>query len=403
MKLKNNWQLKLLSVVLAILIWSSIIGGENPMVGKTLADVPVTIIHKENLNNSGFLVTDEGITHIDVKIRGKRNALVGISSQDISATVDASAFQEGTNTAKISVRVPQDTSLESQSDYSTTVKLEKMISRDMTVTVERSGGMAQDYLFEGSTPSPTKVNILGPRSRVESIDRLVAVINVNTLTKDETLNVPLQVWDKDGNEVPDIRLGQEYVNVSVSVSKTKTVPVIWDKKNETPANIRIVKQMLVPDTIQIKGTAEAVDKVNEILTEPFDLAQLKENVNGPVKLVWPEGIVPVDSSREVILNVSTEKHAEKEYSLKVEDLPMTNLATKYEAKPENSTQEIKLVITGYESDLIDLKLEDLKLHLDLKEAKLGTNEYKIQMELPDKYILKSIEPENITVNVSNKQ
>ena len=83
---KNDTKLKILSVLLAIFMWTFVINSTNPTVNKTYRNIPVVIKNQDNLEKSGYTIVgnDESLT-TNIKLKGTREKLVGLKTSNIYA------------------------------------------------------------------------------------------------------------------------------------------------------------------------------------------------------------------------------------------------------------------------------------------------------------------------------
>ena len=79
---KNDWALKVLAVVFAVILWFYADAEQNPMTGRQF-DVPVQYI-----NQAEDYVVADGVSTVRVTIRGKEADLTSLRSDDFTATVD---------------------------------------------------------------------------------------------------------------------------------------------------------------------------------------------------------------------------------------------------------------------------------------------------------------------------
>lgn len=82
--LTKDFTIKLLSLVLAFLLWLYVMGEENPEIPYEINDVPVKLINSDTLEKKGLIVLDEKNYTVNVKVRGRRSDVLNIAAQNIS-------------------------------------------------------------------------------------------------------------------------------------------------------------------------------------------------------------------------------------------------------------------------------------------------------------------------------
>ena len=119
----SNTVLKIVSFILAIVLWAYVAYMDNPDISHWVRDVPITVVGSEALSEAWFFVTGTNRTSIDVKLRGDRTALSKLELSDISVVLDVSEISREGDTAVIC-----DISVNSS-------RVEVVSSKNATVTV----------------------------------------------------------------------------------------------------------------------------------------------------------------------------------------------------------------------------------------------------------------------------
>ena len=64
----NNWQLKLLSALLAVVVWLAIMSLADPTTTATFTNVPITIINDDVFSEAGKTYTIDGRLSTSVRV-----------------------------------------------------------------------------------------------------------------------------------------------------------------------------------------------------------------------------------------------------------------------------------------------------------------------------------------------
>ena len=99
--LKHNWQWKVTSLIIGILMWSYITAGVNPTQSTTLSDIPIRAINQDVLEEKGLKITEMEIRQVSMRIMGKRNDLGSLDRNYVIATVDVGSLKEGVQSVLI--------------------------------------------------------------------------------------------------------------------------------------------------------------------------------------------------------------------------------------------------------------------------------------------------------------
>ena len=89
-KLLNNWPLKLLSVVLAVIAWLVIISLADPTDTQPIYNVPVKLLNEDLLAQSGKSYSVEGGDNptVNIRVTGARSLVQSLKTSDFTATAD---------------------------------------------------------------------------------------------------------------------------------------------------------------------------------------------------------------------------------------------------------------------------------------------------------------------------
>lgn len=88
-KIDKKWQLKIICLLLAIVLWFVIINEQNPL-SEGSYTVPITV---ENLDSQ--YITSNVPKTVYVRLSGPRNTIINVGPSDIKAYIDLSSVQEG--------------------------------------------------------------------------------------------------------------------------------------------------------------------------------------------------------------------------------------------------------------------------------------------------------------------
>ena len=88
-RLKNNWGLKVLAFIIAVMLWFIVVNIDNPIKQKVFRDIPVTVINTDVLaeEQQTYQILDDTQT-VSVTVTAYRNVLQKIDEEDIVAVAD---------------------------------------------------------------------------------------------------------------------------------------------------------------------------------------------------------------------------------------------------------------------------------------------------------------------------
>ena len=138
----DDMVLKIISIVVAVVMWLYVMNEQNPQVPYTVRDVPIKM---SNLDESKLALKDTDSQYtVNVKVKGRRSLVVDLKPEDIKAEVNLRGRMEGDNLIRVDVEVPANVELIDVIPREIMVALDAVIEEQMPVTVDVMGTPAQD-------------------------------------------------------------------------------------------------------------------------------------------------------------------------------------------------------------------------------------------------------------------
>lgn len=399
-KEKNNITIKAFALIIAILLWSTVMKAENPKWTTTIRNVPVTI-NSTTLDRAGLeLMGPKDIT-VNVEATGRKSDLKEFSSKNILAQVDLSGRGEG------QFKVPINVSLINQKPgvevniidpKEVLFNLERIITRDITITIKVEGTVAADYLLGEVVSKSQSTSVRGPRSWVNEVNKVVATVNVDGITSDSSRAVPVKILDDQDNEVIGVDKVPSMIDINVNVFKTNSVPIELITENELPENFTITNIAISPTNIGIKGKKDTVN-IAKINTKTIDINSLLEQSSMEVELDLPEGIELTNPREKVIITYTIEETIIKDFNILLKDIKINNLNSELSINTLDLESSIELSLKGIKSQLDLITKEDLKLEIDLFELDEGTHPVELKIEDIQGVTIEAIKPEQLEIRL----
>lgn len=288
---KNDRKLMVLSVLVAVIMWSFVMTSTNPSLSKTVRGVPLTIKNQEEMQKDGYaLVSKDELTNVNVKVEGSRSDLAYLSAEDLVASVDLGIPKEGIKTLIIKVEAPSGIKVDSVSPSNVNIKIEKIVKKDLPVDVKISDRLKDSKIIKVSEQSPENITVSGLRNDIDKLDKLMLKIDDEEYLDGKIHNVAVKPVDKNGKIIENLELSQKYVSISFDVLQSKEVNVEVDY-DDIPKNMKIEESKISPVKVIIKGEKNILDKIDSIKTKKIDLSNLKDNeFEQKVELEVPENV-----------------------------------------------------------------------------------------------------------------
>lgn len=112
---------------------------------------------------------------VDLRVRGSRGLLAGISSENVRVRLDLSDIREGTNFVTVEqadIEVPPGVQITSIKPSVVKLVLERIEMRKYTVDAELVGSLSSGLTLESVSIEPPEIQIEGARSQLNKIERV---------------------------------------------------------------------------------------------------------------------------------------------------------------------------------------------------------------------------------------
>lgn len=183
---KDDWMLKLLAVVFAVMLWFYADAEQNPLIVKHF-DVPIQYI-----NQAEDIVVENEPQTVRVSIRGKETDLSSLRSDDFMATVDLRGVETGSSEYSITVAAPNGIDRFSYTPTKTVLQIDQMQTKDVPVRVRTIGSVPVGYDLTSTEVIPDQVTITGlSKDLGDIVDLETEAIDLSEITEEITREVQL--------------------------------------------------------------------------------------------------------------------------------------------------------------------------------------------------------------------
>jgi YbbR domain-containing protein len=186
--LTENWTLKLLSLVFALILWMFIMGERRQEVGFRLP------LELQNIP-AELMIANEVPSLVDVRVSGPRTLLMKLSDSDISIAVDLTDLQPGLTTFKRleeRLNLPSGLRVTRLSPSFIDLKLERIKEKLVPVQVALQGEPLQGYQVGRVNAIPDRVLISGAESELKNVRQVTTEpIDLSGVNEGFSLIVPL--------------------------------------------------------------------------------------------------------------------------------------------------------------------------------------------------------------------
>jgi YbbR domain-containing protein len=205
----RNLALKMVSVVLAALLWL-IVSGEQTVERALRIPLEFTNIPAE------LELVSEPPTVVDVRVRGASGTLGRLSAGDMAAILDVRTPRPGQRLYHLTgseVRAPFGVDVVQVAPSTIALFFERSSAKTVDVKPVLEGQPADGYMVEGVTADPPRVQVVGPASALKDLRSAVTeAVSVEGATTTVTESVTVGPTD------PTVRLrGPQTARVTVTI------------------------------------------------------------------------------------------------------------------------------------------------------------------------------------------
>lgn len=382
-KLTNNWGLKLIAILFALILWFAVINIDDPVVSETFKNIPVQLVNTETLTEAGmtYEVLDNTAVVETITIYGPRTLVESLKERDIVAKADINDLTV-TNTVAVNVSVDvrnssKITNIRSSLE-SVKLNIEESKNKQLVINATTSGKLASGYIVGGIELDQNRIRISGPESVVSQVASAKVNVDVTESSSDVATYGTVRLYDKSGKEIVSDLLvkSTEKVHIDVDVIPTKYVPVKYELSGTVKDGYRVVEDAVTCDimTVLIAGETDVLRDVKEILisNEELDVTGLTEDKEFVIALknYLPDNIILGDKEYDgkVTVKVPVEEVVTEVVEILKEDLIITNTPEDIRVNLINVPDYTELEVTGTVSKVRKVMGEKVTGVIDMKEA-----------------------------------
>lgn len=404
----NNFLYKLLSLGIAVMIWLIIINVADPVTTRNFSGLEVNIINQSAITsiNQVYEVV-EGQT-VDFTVRGKTSVINNLNISDFSASADLSKLSP-VFAADIVVKCDKAENIEIDTkNRMLIVKLEDVATKNMQVTVDTVGEVADGYYVDDFEIKPNIITVSGGKSKVERVYSVKVDVDVSGAKNDFSSDAVLVAYDEDGNKLDGSYFTFLYngnvidtVNVGISIYNTKEIPVEIDVKG-TPKEGYVYNDEyeFTPTVITVGGPAKRLSGIERVVI-PVDISDASEQyeTNAVIMDYLPNGVKLVSSEDNISVRIQLEQVITSSVEVSSTDITIKN-------RPDNmnvyfpNNDIFLLELKGTDEQIKNFNGESIGAYVDLSDVREGVSYVAVQYQnVPEEIILS--EPYLIEVNVSS--
>ncbi len=392
-----------LALLLSLVIWVMAVNEQDPPRTSDLQGIP---IHYAGLAD-GLILVGKVEEFASVTVRAPTSHWP-LNPDSLEATVDLQGLGVGVHNVDVQLRsLDRAAMIIKCMPTRVVVRVEESVDLRMAVETVIADQEAVPPGYAAAPPrvSPGQVSLSGPRSLVESVDKVVATVWLHASKTDLQREVVPEAFDAEGKPVNGIEITPRTVTVNVGVTPlaefrdvtVRAVPV------GTPAAGYWVSNIIVePAAVTIQGAPEIIRTMTSVAsTTPIDVSGADESFSERVTLELPEGVsvYSTDTNGQTVL-VRVEVTAIQggktlQPSVEVQGLRSGLVATL-------SPETVDVILSGPMPELQALQPGDVRVVVNLVGLRVGRHIVSPTVLLPEgsKLKVESVSPDPVEVNIA---
>lgn len=283
--LRENIPEKLMALSSAILIWMYVNAEKNPTITQRFT-VDVEVRHLQN----GYESPHINPSQVTVVLTGVRSNVEQIAPRGIRAMVDVSGMGEGKQRLPVQLNLTSDILRDVQVEIippTVQVTLTRRISKEFKVECLFVNAPPEGYVYLSPIVVPEIAVVIGPRERVNQVQRLIVNAVPDKIGGEIDGDVPIVAVDGANNPVSGVTVRPSHARVvlklaPISLTKTVLVTPVW--KGKPDPSVAIEEIVIEPRTVVISGKPEVLARVHSVETEPIDIDNLTSDFTRSVPL-----------------------------------------------------------------------------------------------------------------------
>lgn len=379
-RILNNLGLKIGSIIIAILLWLTITNIDDPTVTETYKNIPVQITHDEVISSRGYGYTIENGETTTVKIKGRRSLVESIKSEDLTAYAD---FNNMSSMYMVPIMVEcatehMDELVMTLQNENMAIRLEDQVTEPFMVRVLTNGKVRDGYYCTENRVSAGLIQVTGSASSVDSVKELVVHVDIEGRMTSFTDQYEIIAYDEQGNEIDSRKLtfSQNSVEVATDICPVKQVPLEVVTVGDPAEGYYVENVESAPASITVAASETELKKISKF-TVQVDVSEAESIIEKAIDMGeyladrYPKIYLPEEENKTLGVNVMVKPFAEKKFELDESDIEIRNLSDKLDSALY-SLWNASVTISGAESDIEDVTVDDLNLYIDVAECGEGT-------------------------------
>lgn len=408
-RVTNNFGLKVLAAVFAVILWLVIVNVEDPDKSRVFT---VTV----RIENADYLTEGDKVYEvlndsdvISITVTGKRSIIENLNASDFSATANMENIDQSLSMVPITVSAPgygNQVEISKRSSY-VQVRVEDEMSKTLDIEVVTEGNPASGCYVDSTEVTPQTVTVTGAQSYIDAIEKAEVGLDISGAWADVSNTRAISLITEDGAEVNDetmtkLTLSGTDASMVAHIMMKKEVPIEFETTGELSEDFRVDSITSTVESVVVTGTTDALSTVNKL---SISASQLNlDNVTAAFTAVihladyLPDGVELIEGSVEdAEVTVDIQAQATQTFEMPVSNVTVSGLADDRSLTFNDET--VTVSVTDFEDVLAGINAQRLTGTIDASSLTPGT--YTVAVKIDGDYTNQA--KASTSVTITNKE
>jgi len=396
--------LAIFSLLIAILMYFVVnITDDNLIIStlssaKTLSGVSITTKYNSEL----FEIS--GVPNAcSIVITGEASNVNNAAGKDGTCLINLEGYTEGTHKIKMEASGYGDNVSCVVTPTYAEITLKKKTTRQFDLNYQYNNANTIDSKYILGTPvfasGSEKINIRASEDTLNSIETVVAMIDVSGAVSDFTTTAEIVAYKKGTHEKLDVEITPNKIDVTIAVSSpSKEVPISVVFEGNAPSGYSVSSVLLNQQNITIYGKEDVINKITSIPVS-IDLSKITTSPENTQAIVLPEGVNSANISM-----ITTKVTLEATVSKVIENVPIVyKNNTKNYGASDIETTTVNVTVLGAESNIANITVNDIEVYIDIADLQPGKYTLNLQSNISSsKYVTLQLSQQTLDITLEER-
>ncbi len=395
--LGKNLTSLILSLLLAIMIWTSAVMSANPNIEIELT-IPLEVIQPA----TDIAIVDPLPEIITIKIIAPESIILQlVEDNPLTANINLTDIEAGTYRFPVQVNIPNNLKpirILEQSLKQLELKVSNLISKSLSISIQIEGEPAIGYKTGGLEWDQVLATVTGQETKVNQIATVVGILDISDARETISTDLTLEAQDENGVPVDAVTVAPDIVHVNQVISLQggyRNVAVNVTTVGIVEPGYRFTSITPAPPTVMVfSEDPRLVEQLpGYVNTSPLDLTGVDGYLETILELDLPNGVTVVGDPTVLVQVNITALETNMSISREVEIIGLLPGLS-----AEVSPIQVSVRVSGPVPILENLTLHDIRIVVDLSNLNVGTHTVSPTIEiLPADVIWEDISPTTVEI------